>query len=347
LVFVLRETKTARRCRRAQCAWVLIRCNVRGLVATSVGMDLSEILERNRKRALAAAAELEERFSKRRHQQRRRVSPLAFDMWSPSTESPATHLKHRYKSNWFLDFCMENPLDGHFKKLPALNNMLSSFSGVVQRPTSYCHYDYAYRKRTVFFTSLTAFRPILPCPGHKCGMLLGGDASHSSRVADSTQSQRNSIPLPLLDELLTAWTQKTKTRAEHYLLIDAFAGFGSVRACVERGWPGVRLFCNDIVDRVGVNFTLDLSVDTDQRLQALLVLAVKKFWHHMRMDNGVLQCLSDNKIAVLVHCSTPCETYSTQALAVHRFADGSPRSKQAADADNMNTALVQFFTNAQ
>lgn len=311
-------------------------------------MDLSEILERGHKRALAAAAEFDSDHPMRRHKKRRRVTPLKLDLWSQHTENPVTKLKHFPMRSELLDFCFENPLDGYFKKLPELRNVLSSTnSGIVRRPTSYCHYGYAYRKRTVFVTSLTDFRPILPCPGHKCTSVLRGDASHSSGVADSTQSQRNSIPMPLLDELLTAWTQKQKRYANHYLVIDAFAGFGSVRACMQRGWPGVRVFCNDIVDRVGVDATLDLSADTEMRLRALLVMAVRKWWPEVGMENGVFRCLSDNKIAVLVHCSTPCETYSTQAVAVHRHADGSAKSKEAADADNMNTALVRFFTNAQ
>lgn len=311
-------------------------------------MDLSSILERSRKRALAAAKEFESDVPSRRRNKKlriRRVTPLTLDLWSPSTKFPVTSLK--YSSPLvplLLDFCFENPLDGHFKKHAGLRRMLASLSGaVVQRPTSYCHYGCAYRKRTVFVTSLTTFQPVPPCPDHKCSSILSGDASHASGVADCTQTQRNSIPITLLDELLTAWTQKHRTRAEHYLVLDAFAGFGSVRACVQRGWPNIRVFCNDIVQREGVDATFDLSTDTDARLRALLVMAVRKFWPHIVIDKGVFRCLSDNKIAVLVHCSTPCETYSTQALAVHRFADGAPKSKQAADADAMNAALVRFF----
>lgn len=316
--------------------------------ATKKKMDLSEILERSRKRALAAAEEFDSDHSTRRHTKRRRVTPLKLDLRSQHVEDSVTKLNHFPMRTEFLDFCFENPLDGYFKKLPELRHVLSSpISGIVQRPTSYCHYGYAYRKRTLFVTSLTDFRPILPCPGHKCSSVLRGDASHSAGVAGSTQSQRNSIPMPLLDELMTAWTQKNKRRADHYMVIDAFSGFGSVRACIQRGWPGVRVFCNDIVGRVGVDATLDLSVDTEMRLRALLVMAVRKWWPDVGMENGVFRCLSDNKIAALVHCSTPCETYSTQAVAVHRHTDGSAKSKEAADADRMNKALIRFFTNAQ
>jgi hypothetical protein len=308
-------------------------------------MDLSEILKLSSIRALATADYFNtiEIGSIKKKKKRRRVNCLKCTtpqvaLLPAAIPSPQSHAQP------FLDICFENPLDGCFKDTRDIKTLLSQRMAI-RRSTSYCHYGFRYRKRTVFITSLTSFRPLPPCPKNPCAAVLA-NGIHQSTVSVETQSARNSIPEALLDELFTAWTSKYKGVADAFLVIDLFAGFGSVRHCIERRWPNVKLFCNDIVLRAGVDSTLDLSTDSEFHIKALLVLAVRKHFPAFGSDpadTGVLPWLRARKVAVLFFCSTPCETYSTNGMGVHRGGFGAPRTQEAHRADIMNASIANFF----
>ena len=113
-------------------------------------------------------------------------------------------------------------------------------------------------------------------------------------------------------------------------------------------WPQVCVYANDLVDR-GQHSVLDISADSPFGPASLLALALIK---HFQADPDALRAHADgavgwanaHKIAVLFHLSTPCETYSTQALAVHREAGTCTAVSRAAHrADAMNEALIAWF----
>ena len=120
---------------------------------------------------------------------------------------------------------------------------------------------------------------------------------------------------------------------------------------VRERWPQVVVYANDIVDR-GQHAVLDLSADSPFGLGSLLAVAlVKHFNTHANElrahPGGAVEWVKAHQVAVLFHISTPCETYSTQALAVHREAGtGTALSRAAHRADAMNDALVAWLERA-
>ena len=63
-----------------------------------------------------------------------------------------------------------------------------------------------------------------------------------------------------------------------------------------------------------------------------------------QLSDGWALKTSDNKIAVLFHCSTPCQTYSVVGLKEHREGDTlEPKTVLARNHDAMNSLLVQWF----
>ena len=289
------------------------------------------------------------------------VSSVTTEKQTPVQETPTTETGFRLKKRLatqsqlrkrsdkvLLDFMIENPLDGKLKDLPCIQSLMNEYKGVVfMRPTSYCHHGYAYQKRTVFIGTLPAFNPTPPCPTHKCKALQEGKR-HESSVAKSTNAQKNSIPESLVIQIVDAWLDRVSRTASRFLLIDVFSGFGSVSERIRHQYPHVNVYANDIVNRSHVNMDLDMTTFS---LGSLLILACSKVWdeeedlrEQSEHPGGILGWMNDNKIAALFHISTPCETYSTNAIWKHRVAKTArPKSKQAARADALNERIVDYL----
>tara|TARA_Y100000385_G_scaffold45315_1_gene41909 strand:- start:538 stop:1401 length:864 start_codon:yes stop_codon:yes gene_type:complete len=255
------------------------------------------------------------------------------------------------KGGGFVDFAFENPLHGKFKDLPSVMGMLFCYPSRVRRiDTSYCNLGFRYQKPTVIITSLTRLRLPPPCPKHPCAAVRAG-LPHAARVAECDDATKNALPPALVDALVEAWLRKhadAQTGAEAYLLIDVFAGFGSVHGRVRERWPQVCVYANDLVDR-GQDGVFDMSANSPFGPDSLLALALVKLFHAdpdaLRAHaGGAVGWANAHKIAVLFHISTPCETYSSQALAVHREAGTCTAVSRAAHrADAMNDALVAWL----
>ena len=257
--------------------------------------------------------------------------------------------KRRSGGDGLFDVVFENPLHGRFKDLPSVARMLRERPDRVKRvETSYCHFDgFEYNKPTVFITTLTDLALPPPCPRNPCAAVRAGEL-HGAQVGECDAATKNSIPTGITDAIVDAWLAKhTETGATAFVFVDAFAGFGSVHARVRARHPSVSVYANDIVDREQEG-DFDLSADSGFTLGSLLAMALgKRFPASIDAiaahPGGPVGWAKAKKIAVLFHVSTPCETYSTQALSVHRVAgSATPTSAAARKADDMNDALVAW-----
>lgn len=260
-----------------------------------------------------------------------------------------------WRAESMLDFMFENPLDGKFKDLPSVKWMLQNNPGVVRQfNTSYCHYGYSYRKRTVLIGTLTQLSLKRPCPEEPCQQVSQGK-NHSREVAECDKAQKNSLPPLLIDAMVDGWISRHAGRAKRFLLVDVFSGWGSIeRRVAEKKavgqWRNVFTFANDIVNRPHTQSNFDMSADGPWNPGALLLLALNVLWpeHNARViehPKGALGWVQDNGVAVLFHCSTPCQTYSTNALWKHRWpGTANPTTQQAEHDDAMNASLIGYFT---
>lgn len=252
-----------------------------------------------------------------------------------------------------LDFSFENP-DGKFKELAAVQQLLKDYPALVKLVgTSYCHYGFDYRKRTVFVSSLPNFKPTPPCPDVKCYWIASG-VPHPGTVLACGSAQKNSLPPQLIDELINSWRSRQSGKATAYLLIDVFSGWGSLEARVAEKkrvgqWLDLRTYSNDIVQRDHTDITLDMSADSIWSAATLLAFAVDKHWPNDTQTRrahpgGIIGWINEQKIAVLFHCSTPCDTYSLVGLKSHRVGSTlEPKTQMASDHDAMNAKLIDYF----
>lgn len=257
-----------------------------------------------------------------------------------------------------FDFVFENPRDGKFKDLEVIQWMLSNFSNSVKKvETSYCHYGFPFRKNTIFITSLTKFNAKPVCPSNPCDRVSSG-MKHSSVVgshehdAQSTRKEfRNAIPYLLIDLIVDAWMQRHAVDVRAYMIIDVFAGWCSFHKRVrERQEAGslplnVYVYSNDIVKGRNTQCDFDMTFWSPSNL--LLMALVQKFGIEsesiLSHPEGAEGWANDNRVAVLFHMSTPCETYSINAVCKHRVkCSAEPKSDEAAKADEMNRKLVMY-----
>lgn len=264
---------------------------------------------------------------------------------------------NKYYDTHLIDFSFENP-EGKLSKTPVMEYVLKNFSkSVFLVPTSYCNYGYPYRKRTIFVTSMKGFKPKPPCPTLMCPQVaeLG---YHPSAIGSNeydnfsaNKKQRNSIPPVLIDVLVDSWMKRHTGEVRAFLLIDVFSGWGSIQKRVrkrkaEGSLPdNLKVYSNDIAKSREADFDMDMDTWTPGNL--LLMALVQSFGsdsssilaHPLGVDGWV----QDNKVAVLFHMSTPCETYSVCALRKHRVRGSAhPKSQEAADADYMNFKLMSY-----
>lgn len=329
-------------------------------------LSLEDILQRDSKRKLKARQEAErcqERKQKRGKSPVRvptKPAPAPPDDGSQSSSLLADsdwQVKKRLLSTpptWretnMFDFSFENPLDGYFKNLPFIKELLDTYPALVhQAGTSYCRYGYKYRKRTVFITSLPNFKPAQPCGiDVKCQWLRDKPgAKHPTQVLSCGPDEKNSLPPKLIDLLISSWHKRhaDKNNVKKYLLIDVFSGWGSVDKRVEEGWPDVLVYSNDLVKRRHTDINMDMSAGSEWSPSSLLLLALtKNFPDDFDMEQNPVMWCNANKVAVLFHCSTPCDTYSQAGLHKHRLgATIKPNSDLARNHDAMNAELVAYF----
>lgn len=353
-----------------------LRCREVGAVGDSDEEDpLQELLRKQGARKLellrreAKLADERRPKSGARNRRPRDVVPLAPPVPVPPASAPEDpddpgdgyRTKKRallrpsaWREDHMLDFSFENPLDGKFKDLPVVQELIKDYPALVRRVgTSYCHYGYDYRKRTVFVSSLTNFQPTPPCPGTPCSWIRSG-LEHPGSVQGCARDQKNSLPPALIDLLINSWRSRHAGKAAAYLLVDVFSGWGSVDTRVEEKqrlgeWQDVRVYSNDIVQRDHTDVTLDMSADSMWSPAALLAFAVDRHWpgdvgERMSHPGGLIGWLNAKKIAVLFHCSTPCDTYSTNGLGYHRVGKTlEPKTPMAKAHDAMNASLIGYF----
>lgn len=237
--------------------------------------------------------------------------------------------------------------------------LLRDFPGYVKMVgTSYCHYGYAYRKRTMFVSTLTNFDPVEACPlfpgktrGKMCADVESGK-NHTNTVGDCNTAEKNSLPPGLIDELIDSWRDRHKGTASKFLFIDLFSGWGSiVNRVADRkrigDWKNVYVYSNDLNNKrehtPNVNF--DMGARSYFDVGSVLGVAIRHLWPDLIYDltsETEYKWLEKNKIAVLVHCSTPCLSYSLNGKAHHR-PKGEQISKEARAHDEMNANLIDYF----
>jgi len=286
-----------------------------------------------------------------------------------------------------IDICFENPLDGAFKFHEGVIALLKDANGLVtRRETSYCHYGVQHRKRTLFITSVLHFEPLLPCPTVLCETRRGRPAQlrrdvdhttefdlddfedpvfpqarHQTTIASLGTEDRNRIPFPLLKLLIYAWCKNHVTYGvgsiRTYLIVDAFSGWGSLTKLVDEmhaqgKWGKLKVFSNDIVRRDHTDIEFDMA-STPDAVAILVRFALQAHSPLVLEDLGELSlrdALWKHRVALLVHFSTPCETYSVDGLATHRqrheTREGlryTPITDAAKKADLMNSQILQWI----
>ena len=212
-------------------------------------------------------------------------------------------------------------------------------------PTSYCHHGFEYQKPTNFFTSLVNLELTPPCPQQKCAWLLGGNARHRREVAECASSEANSIPERIVHACLDAWAAKLaagSVQYDHLVVVDAFTGFGSVETYAMRWARGdlrvASVTANDIVHKRDGYYNLDMG--TPGNLAMLIQYA--RIALRARLSAKAREELTDDKVAVLLWLSTPCNTYGPQGRSSHRII-GQPIDAAAQKADAMNLVLARWL----
>ena len=267
----------------------------------------------------------------------------------PRKRSVASAAALRRSHNPF-DFVFENPLDGKLKDLPFVRRLITGYPFDVRfLRTSYCHYALCsslplQRKRTCFLTSLLSMSLKRPCPTYPCQDLFV-NGRHAVNIAELAKKDRNSIPELIIDEEMRAWKVRTPW-AKHRIFLDIFSGWGSVVRRVRQQHTDVHAFANDIVRRDDNDAEIDVH---KFGIEILIALSVQKCLEIDLQEVGknmprIRDWMREEEIAMLIHMSTPCETYSTAAGATHRGTQSvEAKTDKAASHDAMNEKLVEWM----
>lgn len=226
----------------------------------------------------------------------------------------------------------------------------------VRVTTSYCKYGTPYRKNTCLLTSLSALALPPPCAAGAPCAVRQADGQHPLDVQGCSAAMRNSVPAELTRALLRAFVARQRALGRRvFVVADLFSGWGSVAtaaaAAVDLLGADERLFVwtNDIarradhpadqhldMQRFGVRLALRIClVQLEERLQAAGVNLPR----HRAADLSV--ALDAERVAVLLHCSVPCTTYSTAAGDTHRAAGCiEPTSELARSHDALVRTMV-------
>ena len=243
-----------------------------------------------------------------------------------------------------INFVFENPLFGAFARMPfTLDLMEKHGDRVFMARTSYCHYGFPYQKATLFVGTLPGFFPPPPCSSNPC-LHFRVHGHHASQVKAHSAAEKNSIPHGLVDLEIETWMACFPNPVHQFLFIDCFAGYGSVCDRVRERFPNVKVYANDIVKRKGNDAEIDVE---KYDIEFLLNLALKRHFEDAILTNmpcGLVHWLRREKIAVLFHLSTPCNTYSTDGLAHNRDKKTlAPLSDLARKHDTMNINIMKWL----
>lgn len=216
--------------------------------------------------------------------------------------------------------------------------------------SSYCKYGENYRKNTSFLTSLSAVGLLPPCDAtNRCEYSMKEPYTHPRTVQDVTdKAERNHVPVLLNFDLLRAFVTKHRHEGiKHFLVMDIFSGWGSVKKAVQQFKTSkdmqrdeiIFTYTNDINPNRG-----DEPTDTDLDLGKCPM----KFLENMAMSlfkislkNDKRKIFDSKKVAILYYCSFPCTTYSVAGGDAHRDAgEIKGKSKLSIDHDEMLKKVV-------
>ena len=108
--------------------------------------------------------------------------------------------------------------------------------------------------------------------------------------------------------MIEAWTgQYNPQEGWKFLFIDVFGGYGSVTRHVKSLREDVYTYTNDINTHDDNDIELNVN---DFGCSSIIMFALNKHFEFDLLHSGQLvQFLIREKIAVLMHLSTPCRTY--------------------------------------
>jgi hypothetical protein len=249
-----------------------------------------------------------------------------------------------------LAFTVENPLESKLRQLPAMQRLLAT-EAVRLWPTSYCHFGAGHRKRTFVVSNVPALGLHPPCPTPPCAPARRGPHPVSVR-GDLSRAEKNALPERLVAALAVAWEGATPW-ARHRVVVDVFSGFGSVGKALEKSRPSWTVLANDVVRRDHLDLLVDAGGRRDQ-LHLLVVLGVLKArranahldaaWRALPTGTELAPALHACQLAVWIHLSTPCETYSVLGGDLHRSKGSlAPKTAKADRHDRMNAALFEWL----
>lgn len=288
-----------------------------------------------------------------------------------------------------VEFTVENPgVDQRAKSMwsqPYMLQWLARWEGLVRvLPTSYCQYatnKQQPNKPTSIMTTLAGLQLERPCGlRHPCPEMRNPQSHgrHAVQVRQCeggtplSQCDKNAIPECLIHRVLATWIgSKWKEGYRHFLLVDAFAGWGSVKNAVttfptsaeanllfqamehdsqhESGEVALRRILARANPQSLISYTGFDAIDqrlgyrdltlTEKRHDALrqrkrarvsVHTDTKYIGDYLETPNILLNIIGAelasmerDRVAVLVHASPPCTTFSATAIAKHRPSNGS------------------------
>lgn len=301
-----------------------------------------------------------------------------------------------------IEFILENPgSDTRQQSLftqPYTLEFIQKF-GLSVHNTSYCKYPGNSKsdgpgtpqKHTGILTSLKGLELFPRCSkDDPCEELLGRyNKVHKAQIsrrdgqsgASMHDKEKNALPEALVHSILKQWIiSKWKVGYRDFLVLDAFAGWGSVKSAlskIPKKWitlddleddlpDRTDLFIrsavgqpNDLVSYVGFDITqrrigVRNRTMAEKRLKRPLsdtervLTDTDHILDYLNPDmNPIMSILSQElerhkecgKLAVLVHASPPCTTFSTAGLGNHRPQDGH-LSALACDHDELVKKLL-------
>lgn len=212
--------------------------------------------------------------------------------------------------------------------------------------TSYCHYGWPYQKGTSFLTTLLDLRLAEPCPRNKCPTVRKRGKHDVSVRGGSSQKERNSIPETLIHAVIDAWVARHPSK-KHFMFFDMFAGWCSVCKAVrswrlKRGGDDVQICVatNDLKSSRGALYNFDAM---EYSIREMLYFALNRYYSHLGSwgIHSLERQLRERGVALLIHASTPCETYSQLGGNVHRASGSTEAHSEKGKAhDAMNAYLV-------
>ncbi len=254
--------------------------------------------------------------------------------------------RKRFEANGFVDFVVENPL-GKLWGQQYIKRLVDR--GVNLQRTSYCRYECGHRKHTNLLSSLN-FSLSERCSKKKPCASLNEHGVHREQVQGKSLTDKNAIPQPLVQVVLEYWLRERCTSPVHRaLIIDCFAGWGSISKAAQAMERNVYVYTNDIKRlRSHSIASLDLR---HVNINALLFLALAR----AARDDDEQKIVFDNRFTpvvaarllgwrILFWVSTPCNTYSTASTTVrHRTKSGHALTSDAKQCDEMNMSILAYL----